>query len=64
MGPAAAIYGSNSMFVQEEPEHLRRRKLLIPPLHGAVLDGYVPIIEEATRAAMARWPVGPAASDA
>ncbi|MCB0932287.1 MAG: cytochrome P450 [Mycobacterium sp.] len=58
VGPAAAIYGSNSMFVQEEPEHLRRRKLLIPPLHGAVLDGYVPIIEEATRAAMARWPVG------
>src|SRR4051812_30427309 len=26
VGPAAAIYGSGSMFVQEEPEHLRRRK--------------------------------------
>jgi cytochrome P450 len=58
VGPAAAIYGSDSMFVQEEPEHLRRRKLLMPPLHGSVLNGYVPIIEEATRAAMARWPVG------
>ncbi|OOK75462.1 putative cytochrome P450 [Mycobacterium kansasii] len=34
VGPAAAIYGSGSMFVQEEPEHLRRRKLLTPPLHG------------------------------
>lgn len=58
VGPAAAIYGSRSMFVQEEPEHLRRRKLLIPPLHGGVLDSYVPIIESATRAAMDQWPQG------
>lgn len=56
VGPAGAIYGSESMFVQEEPEHLRRRKLLIPPLHGGVLDGYVPVIEAATRAAMTTWP--------
>ncbi len=58
VGPAAAIYGRRSMFVQEEPEHLRRRKLLVPPLHGGLLDGYVPIIEAATRAAMAGWPAG------
>lgn len=57
VGPAAAIYGSGSMFVQEEPEHLRRRKLLTPPLHGAALDRYVPIIENSTRAAMHTWPV-------
>ncbi|AQT82528.1 cytochrome P450 [Mycolicibacterium litorale] len=58
VGPAAAIYGSASMFVQEEPEHLRRRRLLTPPLHGTALDGYVPVIEAATQAAMATWPVG------
>ncbi|GAY18256.1 cytochrome P450 [Mycobacterium sp. shizuoka-1] len=58
VGPAAAIYGAESMFVQEEPEHLRRRRLLTPPLHGAALDGYVPVIEAVTRAAMAAWPVG------
>ncbi|MGI9126529.1 MAG: cytochrome P450 [Mycobacterium sp.] len=58
VGPAAAIYGSRSMFVQEEPEHLRRRKLLTPPLHGAALSAYAPIIEEATRAAIQRWPAG------
>ncbi|OBA84566.1 cytochrome P450 [Mycobacterium sp. 1164966.3] len=57
VGPAAAIYGSGSMFVQEEPEHLRRRKLLTPPLHGAALTGYVPIMEESTRVAMRSWPV-------
>ncbi|WP_086084801.1 cytochrome P450 [Mycobacterium pseudoshottsii] len=57
VGPAAAIYGAGSMFVQEEPEHLRRRKLLTPPLHGTALGRYVPIIEESTRAAMRDWPV-------
>ncbi|MCV7370406.1 cytochrome P450 [Mycolicibacterium duvalii] len=58
VGPAAAIYGRRSMFVLEEPEHLRRRKLLTPPLHGDALRGYVPAIEAATRAAMASWPTG------
>jgi cytochrome P450 len=57
VGPAAAIYGSGSMFVQEEPEHLRRRKLLTPPLHGVALSSYVPIMENAARAAMRGWPV-------
>ncbi|BBX63872.1 putative cytochrome P450 137 [Mycobacterium saskatchewanense] len=57
VGPAAAIYGSGSMFVQEEPEHLRRRRLLTPPLHGAALSSYVPIMENAARAAMHSWPV-------
>ncbi|WP_241010757.1 cytochrome P450 [Mycobacterium camsae] len=57
VGPAAAIYGSGSMFVQEEPEHLRRRRLLTPPLHGVALNAYVPIIEASTRAAMRGWPV-------
>lgn len=58
VGPAAAIYGRRSMFVLEEPDHLRRRKLLTPPLHGDTLRGYVPTIEAATRAAMASWPTG------
>jgi cytochrome P450 len=57
VGPAAAIYGSGSMFVQEEPEHLRRRKLLTPALHGAALSSYVPIMENSARAAMRSWPV-------
>ncbi|MGO9520746.1 cytochrome P450 [Mycobacterium sp.] len=57
VGPAAAIYGSGSMFVQEEPEHLRRRKLLTPALHGAALSSYVPIMENSARAAMHSWPV-------
>jgi cytochrome P450 len=58
VGPAAAIYGRRSMLVQEEPEHLRRRRILTPPLHGQALAEYVPIIEAATRSAMCTWPVG------
>jgi cytochrome P450 len=54
--PSALIYGTGSMFVQEEPEHLRRRKLLTPPLHGRALENYRPIIEDSTRQAVASWP--------
>ena len=54
--PSAIIYGTGSMFVQEEPEHLRRRKLLTPPLHGKALENYRPIIEDSTRRALATWP--------
>jgi cytochrome P450 len=54
--PSALIYGTGSMFVQEEPEHLRRRKLLTPPLHGKALENYRPIIEDSTRQALASWP--------
>ncbi len=54
--PSALIYGTGSMFVQEEPEHLRRRKLLTPPLHGKALENYRPIIEDSTRHALAAWP--------
>ncbi len=57
VGPAAAIYGSRSMFVQEEPEHLRRRKLLMPALQGTALSNYVPTMENCARAAMHSWPV-------
>jgi cytochrome P450 len=57
VGPAAAIYGSGSMFVQDEPEHLRRRKLLTPPLHGVALSSYVPIMQDSARAALRSWPV-------
>jgi cytochrome P450 len=54
--PSALIYGTGSMFVQEEPEHLRRRKLMTPPLHGRALENYRPIIEDSTLHALASWP--------
>lgn len=52
VGPAAAIYGSGSMFVKEEPEHLRRRKVLTPPLHGRALAAHQPAIAARTSRAL------------
>lgn len=54
--PSAIIYGTGSMFVQDEPEHLRRRKLLTPPLHGKALESCRPVIEDSARRAVATWP--------
>ncbi|OBK73592.1 cytochrome P450 [Mycobacterium sp. 1274761.0] len=54
--PSALIYGTGSMFVQEEPEHLRRRKLLTPALHGKPLENYRQLIEDSTKNALASWP--------
>src|ERR1700753_3048814 len=56
VGAAAAVYGAGSMCVQEEREHLRRRRLLTPALHGAALSSYVPVMENAARMAMRSWP--------
>lgn len=55
--PSAIIYGTGSMFVQDEPEHLRRRKVLVPPLHGRALESSRPIIVDATMRAIDSWPV-------
>jgi cytochrome P450 len=54
--PSAIIYGTDSMFIKDEPEHLRRRKLLTPPLHGKALESYQPVIDKSTRSAVAGWP--------
>lgn len=54
VGPASVIYGKSSMFVAEEPEHLRRRKLLTPPLHGRALAEHKPLIATRTAEALGR----------
>ncbi|OLP03794.1 cytochrome P450 [Mycolicibacterium porcinum] len=59
VGPAAAICGTGSMFVQEEPDHLLRRKLLTPAFSGAaLLDGYAEVMAAAAREALRGWPPG------
>jgi cytochrome P450 len=40
------------------PEHLRQRKLLLPPFHGERMREYEQTIVDATRADMAGWPLG------
>jgi cytochrome P450 family 135 len=50
--------GRHSLFLLDEGEHLRMRKLLLPPLHGERLKRWASVIEEVTEEAVRRWPVG------
>ena len=52
------LLGPRSVLLQVGDEHLRRRKLMLPPFHGERMRGYGTLIEEVTRTAVARWPRG------
>ncbi len=52
------LLGSQSLLLQEDTEHLRRRKLMLPPFHGERMRAYEQTIAEVAAAEIARWPVG------
>jgi cytochrome P450 family 135 len=56
--PVAPIVGHSSVLVLTGPEHMRQRKLLLPPFHGERMREYEDVIVEATRRDMAGWPLG------
>jgi cytochrome P450 family 135 len=56
--PLAPVMGPSSVIVLTGPEHMRQRKLLLPPFHGERMREYEQVIVEATRRDMAAWPVG------
>ncbi len=56
--PVAPVMGSSSVIVLTGPEHMRQRKLLLPPFHGERMREYAEVIVEATRRDMAGWPLG------
>ena len=56
--PVAPVMGPHSVIVLTGAEHLRQRKLLLPPFHGERMREYEDAIVEATRRDMAAWPVG------
>jgi cytochrome P450 len=56
--PIAPIMGPNSVLVLTGPEHMRQRKLLLPPFHGERMREYEDTIVEATRHDMAGWELG------
>lgn len=58
VSPSATIYGAGSMFVQEEPEHLRRRKLLMSGFTSKTVAGYQDTIAMVADNALDRWPLG------
>jgi cytochrome P450 len=58
--PIAAVMGPSSVLTLTGPEHIRQRRLLLPPFHGERMRQYEDVIVEATRRDMASWPLGSA----
>jgi len=56
--PIAPVMGPSSVIVLTGPEHMRQRKLLLPPFHGERMREYEDVIVEATQRDMASWPLG------
>jgi cytochrome P450 len=56
--PIAPVMGPRSVITLTGPEHMRQRKLLLPPFHGERMREYADVIVQATRRSMAEWPLG------
>ncbi|MET0559451.1 MAG: cytochrome P450, partial [Solirubrobacterales bacterium] len=52
------VLGPRSVMLLEEPEHMRRRKLMLPPFHRQSVEADDEMIAEVARREVGRWPVG------
>ncbi|CAA9535430.1 MAG: Cytochrome P450 [uncultured Solirubrobacteraceae bacterium] len=52
------LLGPRSVLIQEGGEHLRRRRLMLPPFHGERMRRYGSLMEEIVLRDVERWPVG------
>jgi cytochrome P450 len=52
------LLGKHSVLLLDGKQHLRQRKLLLPPFHGERMQRYREIMEEATEREIARWTPG------
>ncbi|HEX2084907.1 MAG TPA: cytochrome P450 [Solirubrobacteraceae bacterium] len=56
--PIRPLIGTRNVLLLDGGEHLRRRRLVLPPFHGDRMRAYAPIVEEALGRQVARWPLG------
>ncbi len=54
------VLGENSVLVLDEQPHMSQRKLLLPPFHGARMQGYEEKMTEIAVREIERWPLGTA----
>jgi cytochrome P450 len=52
------VLGKHSVLLLDGKQHLRQRRLLLPPFHGERMQRYRQIIEEATEREIAGWTPG------
>jgi len=55
LGP---VLGPRSVMLMEEPEHLQRRKLMLPAFHGRAVASDAEMMAAVARREVGRWPVG------
>jgi cytochrome P450 len=56
--PLRPIVGPSSVLTLLGPDHMRQRKLLLPPFHGEAVERYTALIAEAAEREIDRWPLG------
>ena len=56
--PLAPILGRNSVLVLDGPEHLRQRRLLLPPFQGSAVESFRTVIREVAEAEVEGWRCG------
>jgi cytochrome P450 len=56
--PLGAALGERSVLVLDGPEHLRQRKLLLPPFQGSAIGAFREVIREVADAEVSGWAVG------
>jgi cytochrome P450 family 135 len=52
------VLGPRSVMLLNEPDHMTRRRLMLPPFHRERMDGDVEMMVEVTREMVQRWPSG------
>jgi cytochrome P450 family 135 len=52
------ILGASSVLLLDEDQHMRQRKLLLPPFHGDRMERYGEVMREVAEAEVERWPAG------
>jgi cytochrome P450 family 135 len=57
LGP---LLGERSVLLLDEAEHLRHRRLLLPPFHGRRMQTYAEVMRDHTDREIDSWPVGEA----
>jgi cytochrome P450 len=55
LGP---VLGPRSVMLTEEPEHLQKRKLMLPAFHGNAIQADAEMMVAVARREVGRWPVG------
>jgi cytochrome P450 len=52
-----ALLGEHSLLLLDGADHLRQRKLMLPPFHGERMRAYEPVMRDITLERIRRWPL-------